>query len=99
MAIRTVTVLRTGPQTLVQDLGRSGHAHLGVPPSGAVDPGALRLANRLVGNPEPAAGLELLLGGLQLRADCSCTVAVTGPAVPISTRRAESSHVPIHLAA
>ncbi|MEV8441597.1 biotin-dependent carboxyltransferase family protein [Actinosynnema sp. NPDC051121] len=75
-------MLRTGPQALVQDLGRPGHAHLGVPPSGALDPGSLRLANRLVGNPEDAACLEVLLGGLSLRANASCTVAVTGPATP-----------------
>jgi biotin-dependent carboxylase-like uncharacterized protein len=79
---RTLTVLRTGPQTLVQDLGRPGNAHLGVPPSGALDAPSLTLANRLVGNPEHAAGLEVLLGGLSLRANASCTVAVTGPSTP-----------------
>ncbi|MEV0676697.1 biotin-dependent carboxyltransferase family protein [Actinosynnema sp. NPDC050436] len=76
-------MLRTGPQALVQDLGRPGHAHLGVPPSGALDRPSLRLANRLVGNPEDAAGLELLLGGLVLRANASCTVAVTGPGADV----------------
>ncbi|MEU4744017.1 biotin-dependent carboxyltransferase family protein [Actinosynnema sp. NPDC023658] len=75
-------MLSTGPQTLVQDLGRPGNAHLGVPPSGALDTPSLRLANRLVGNPEDAAGLEVLLGGLSLRANASCTVAVTGPSTP-----------------
>ncbi|MEU4447968.1 biotin-dependent carboxyltransferase family protein [Actinosynnema sp. NPDC050801] len=75
-------MLRTGPQTLVQDLGRPGNAHLGVPPSGALDAPSLTLANRLVGNPEHAAGLEVLLGGLSLRANASCTVAVTGPSTP-----------------
>ncbi|MCC8248963.1 biotin-dependent carboxyltransferase family protein [Saccharothrix luteola] len=74
--------MRTGPQTLVQDLGRPGNAHLGVPPSGALDPHSLTLANRLVGNPEDAACLEVLLGGLSLRANASCTVAVTGPSTP-----------------
>ncbi|MDU0291183.1 biotin-dependent carboxyltransferase family protein [Saccharothrix longispora] len=79
---RAVTVLATGPQALVQDLGRPGNAHLGVPPSGALDPPSLALANRLVGNPGGAAGLEVLLGGLVLRAETSCSVAVTGPATP-----------------
>lgn len=65
-------------QLLVQDLGRPGHAHLGVPPSGALDPAALALANRLVGNPESAAGLEVLLGGVQLRAHRSMRVALAG---------------------
>ncbi len=97
---RTVTVLRTGPQALVQDLGRPGNAHLGVPPSGAVDPDSIKLANRLVGNPETAAGLELLLGGLTLRANASCTVAVTGPAVELRRDdRLVDSHHPIHLPA
>ncbi|MQA07797.1 MAG: 5-oxoprolinase/urea amidolyase family protein [Pseudonocardiaceae bacterium] len=95
---RALTVLGTGAQVLVQDLGRPGYAHLGVPPSGALDPPALRLANRLVGNHEPAAGLEVLLGGLRLRAECSCTVAVTGPGVPVSVDdRAVGSHAPVHL--
>lgn len=96
---RSLTVLSTGPLALVQDLGRPGHAHLGVPPSGALDVPALRLANRLVGNAETAAGIEALLGGFTVMARCSCTVAVTGPAVPVTVDgRAAGSHVPIHLA-
>lgn len=97
--MRTVTVLAAGPQALVQDLGRPGHAHLGVPPSGALDVPALRLANRLVGNAESAAGIEALLGGLRLRAGCSCTVAVTGPAVAVTVNgRTRDSHTPLYLA-
>jgi biotin-dependent carboxylase-like uncharacterized protein len=92
--MRALTVLATGPLALVQDLGRPGHAHLGVPPSGAVDQPALRLANRLVGNPESAAGIEALLGGLAVRAEASCTVAVTGPQVRVEPG---GSHVPVHL--
>jgi len=97
---RRVAVLRAGPQALVTDLGRPGHAHLGVPPSGALDPGALRLANRLAGNPEGAAGLEVLLGGLELRAEAACTVAVTGPASALQVDGAAAdSHAPVHLGA
>jgi len=97
--VRRLTVLRTGPQTLVQDLGRPGYAHLGVPPSGALDGPALRLANRLVGNPESAAGLEVLLGGLVVRAGASCTVVVTGPRVPVRRNGcAVGSHALVHLA-
>lgn len=97
---RSVTVLATGPQALVQDLGRPGHAHLGVPPSGALDVPALTLANRLVGNAESAAGIEVLLGGLRLRADCPCTVAVTGPAVAVAVNgRVRDTHAPLYLAA
>ncbi len=98
--LRRVTVLRTGPQALVTDLGRRGHAHLGVPPSGALDPGALRLANRLVGNAEDAAGLEVLLGGLELQAGSPCTVAVTGTAVALDVDGAAAdSHAPVHIRA
>ncbi len=73
-----IEVLRSGPLTTIQDLGRPGHAHLGVGRSGAVDRPSLRLANRLVGNPEGAAALELTFGGLALRAAQSITVALTG---------------------
>jgi biotin-dependent carboxylase-like uncharacterized protein len=97
---RRLTVLASGPLALVEDLGRAGNAHLGVPPSGALDVPALRLANRLVGNPEQAAGIEVLLGGLRLRAECSCTVAVTGPSVPVvAAGRGRGTHTPIPLAA
>ncbi|WBB48215.1 biotin-dependent carboxyltransferase family protein [Verrucosispora sp. WMMA2044] len=71
-------VLRAGALTTVQDLGRPGWAHLGVPRSGALDPAALRLANRLVGNPEQAAGLEITLTGCELRPTRATTVAVVG---------------------
>jgi biotin-dependent carboxylase-like uncharacterized protein len=98
--MRALTVLATGPLALVQDLGRPGNGHLGVPPSGALDQPALRLANRLVGNPESAAGIETLLGGLSVRAEASCTVAVTGPQVDVLLAgRQMGSHSPIHVAA
>jgi biotin-dependent carboxylase-like uncharacterized protein len=73
-----VEVVSAGTLLLVQDLGRAGWAHLGVPPSGALDPDALRLANRLVGNDDSAAGLEVLLGGVALVASRSIRVALTG---------------------
>ncbi|MDG4807036.1 biotin-dependent carboxyltransferase family protein [Micromonospora sp. WMMD1120] len=78
-----IEVLRAGALTTVQDLGRLGWAHLGVPRSGALDPAALRLANRLVGNPEHAAGLEITLTGCTLRLTRATTVAVTGAEVPV----------------
>lgn len=84
-ATRTsVEIVTTGPLATVQDLGRPGYAHLGVPRSGAADRGALRLANRLVGNPEGAAGIEVTLGGLTLTPDSSIIVAVTGAATTVS---------------
>ena len=80
---RTVTVEDPGPLTLVEDAGRPGHAHLGVPRSGWLDGPAARLANRLVGNDEGAALLENLMGGLVLRCDQAVTVAVTGAPVEV----------------
>ena len=64
-AARTLLVERPGALALVEDLGRPGLAHLGVAESGALDRGALRLANRLVGNPDGAAALELVGGGFR----------------------------------
>jgi biotin-dependent carboxylase-like uncharacterized protein len=94
--VRAVEIVSAGPSALVQDLGRAGSGHLGVPPSGALDGPALRLANRLVGNPESAAGVESLLGGLRLRARSSCTVAVTGPLVRVTLDGHEvGSHTPV----
>lgn len=73
-----ITVLRAGPLTTVQDQGRPGFAHLGVPRSGALDQPALRLANELVGNDPSAAGLETTLMGCVLRFDAPATIAVAG---------------------
>lgn len=74
-----LVVVHAGPRTTVQDLGRSGSAHLGVTGSGALDSPALALANRLVGNTAAAAGLETTMGGCALRAAGHAAVlAVTG---------------------
>lgn len=73
-----IVVRRPGPLTTVQDLGRPGHADLGVPLAGAVDRPALRAANRLVGNTSGAAGLETTLVGPELVAEADLVVAVTG---------------------
>lgn len=78
------SVVRAGALTTVQDLGRAGHAHLGVPRSGALDEPALRLANRLVGNPEGAAALETTLTGCAVRLRRAATVAVTGAPSPVT---------------
>ena len=58
-------VLQPGPLSTVQDLGRPAHQHLGVPAGGAMDPVALRIANRLAGNPPGAAGIEVTLSGFE----------------------------------
>src|SRR5262252_4386562 len=73
-----IEVRAPGLLTTVQDLGREGFGPMGVSPSGAADPIALRLGNRLVGNAEGAAALEMtLLGGTFLFSDVAI-VALTG---------------------
>ncbi|KUJ65495.1 allophanate hydrolase [Streptomyces albus subsp. albus] len=84
MTDRAFTVVRAGALTTVQDLGRPGHAHLGVPRSGALDLAAHRLANRLVGNPESAATLETTLTGCAVRVRRAVTAAVTGAGCPVT---------------
>jgi biotin-dependent carboxylase-like uncharacterized protein len=76
-------VLEPGPLCLVQDLGRRGHLSLGVPTSGALDRRAMVRANHLVGNDRDRAVLEVMLGGLVLRALDDVVVAVTGAPVPV----------------
>ncbi|MFD9434411.1 biotin-dependent carboxyltransferase family protein [Streptomyces sp. NPDC060002] len=78
MSDRAVSVVRAGALTTVQDRGRPGHAHLGVPRSGALDAPAAALVNRLVGNPPDAAVLETTLNGCALRPRSDMTVAVGG---------------------
>lgn len=73
-----IEVERGGLLTTVQDLGRFGHLHLAVPRSGASDPVSLRLANRVVGNPDAAAGLEITLAGPVLRLRGSTLFALGG---------------------
>jgi len=73
-----IEVLAAGPLTTVQDRGRPGWAHIGVPPSGAVDSRALERGNRLVGNEPGAAALEATLIGPRLRFRAPALVALTG---------------------
>ncbi|MFP5020858.1 5-oxoprolinase subunit C family protein [Pseudonocardia phyllosphaerae] len=91
-------VLATGPQALVTDRGRPGFAHLGVPPSGSLDRPSYELGNRLVGNGSGAAGLELLGGGLRLRARGARIVAVTGAPAPVRAGgRPAASHTALRV--
>lgn len=75
----TVDVLEPGAVTTVQDVaGRLGFWDVGVPPSGAMDAASMRLANKLVGNAENAAGLEITMVGPVLRFNHEAVVAITG---------------------
>lgn len=71
-------ILNPGIGTAVQDLGRPGYYHLGIPLSGAMDQFALRAANLLVGNDETAAGLESVFIGPQIEFKCDTVIAITG---------------------
>lgn len=73
-----ITVLSPGARTLVQDAGRPGYEHLGVPTSGAADPTSLRLANLLVGNTATEAAFEIAAHGPSIRFDCEATIAYAG---------------------
>jgi biotin-dependent carboxylase-like uncharacterized protein len=88
----TLTVERAGALTTVQDRGRQGLAHLGVPRAGPLDRPAAELANRLVGNGLEAALLEVTWGGLELSSDAGVWVAVTGADAPVDVDGARRGH-------
>ncbi|MCH4901094.1 urea carboxylase [Pseudomonas sp. B707] len=81
----TFEVLSAGTQTSVQDYpGRLGYWAVGVPPSGPMDSRALRLGNRLLGNDEGVAALEITMSGPLLRFNCDAVVAVTGAPIALT---------------
>ena len=99
-----IQILATGPQSVIQDLGRPGWSHIGVGPSGAFDRAALRLANRLVGNRETTACIETLGGGFRLTVNEPTIVCVTGADGPVSittngAERLTARNAPIALGA
>ncbi|WP_294733644.1 urea carboxylase [uncultured Pseudomonas sp.] len=92
----TFEVLSAGTQTSVQDYpGRLGYWAVGVPPSGPMDSRALRLGNRLLGNVEGAAALEITMSGPLLRFNCAAVVAVTGADIAL---RLNDEEVPMNTA-
>ncbi|MCY1426201.1 KipI antagonist [compost metagenome] len=91
----SIKVLKPGLSTSVQDSGREGYYHLGIPPSGALDQYSLRAANLLVGNPATAAVLECTLLGPQLEFQRDALVAVCGAAM---TPRVDGAEMPLDTA-
>lgn len=75
---RAVTIVRPGLLTTVQDRGRWGRQHEGVPVSGAMDRASMDDANRAVGNVAAAATLEVTLGGVDARLEHAGALAVAG---------------------
>ncbi len=86
-----IKVIHPGLVTTVQDLGRPGYFHLGIPEGGAMDRLSLKAANLLVGNDEGAAGLEAVFIGPKLEFTADAMVAVTGADMPIRVDGAEQS--------
>lgn len=76
-------VIQAGRLATLQDLGRQALGHLGVPAAGAVDRLNLRIANRLVGNPDDAVALEMTAEGATLRFTTDTRVALTGGALEL----------------
>ncbi|MEU6798787.1 biotin-dependent carboxyltransferase family protein [Nonomuraea wenchangensis] len=89
-----IEVIAPGPYATVQDLGRPGLAHLGVPGSGAADVASMKLANRLVGNPEELAGIELTFGSARLRFLTGAWAALAGAPVPAGPVRGAGMGAP-----
>jgi len=81
-ASQTIEVIAPGTQTTVQDYpGRLGYWAVGVPPSGPMDDYSFRLANRALGNPPDAAGLEITLSGPTLKFNVARRICLTGAAM------------------
>ena len=78
-----IEVIQPGTWSSIQDYpGRLGYWDIGVPPSGPMDDFAFRLANRIVGNAEEAAGLEFTLQGPTLRFHSDALISLTGAECP-----------------
>ena len=77
-----INVKSAGLSTTIQDLGRPGYYHLGIPIGGAMDRFAMRAANMLVNNPEDTAGLEAVFIGPELEFAENTVIAVTGGELP-----------------
>ena len=82
----SVTVIRPGMLTTVQDLGRWGYQASGVPVAGPMDLYSHRLANRIVGNPDSAAALEITLLGPELESGGEVVCALRGAEFAVTVR-------------
>lgn len=94
----TLTVVRPGMVTTIQDLGRWGLQDSGVPVAGPMDEYSHRLANRLAGNEENAAALEITLLGPDIRTDADVVCVVAGAEFSLTVDgRAVDMHRPFTL--
>jgi antagonist of KipI len=74
----SIRIIKKGSLDAIQDLGRFGYQHQGIPPGGALDPFALQLANGLVGNAPGEAGLELFFPAPTLQFENDAVIAISG---------------------
>ncbi|MEX5685802.1 5-oxoprolinase/urea amidolyase family protein [Pseudomonas silesiensis] len=81
-------IITPGLHCVLQDMGRPGQTGQGVSRSGALDLGALRAANRAVGNPSDMACVEAVLGGLSFICHGRAVIAVTGAQTPVTITNA-----------
>lgn len=88
-----IEVRSGGLSTTVQDRGRFGHYHIGMPPSGAMDRFSHQVANALVGNEPDAATLEMTYEGADLRFDEDAAIALAGAPMPATL---DGEDVPMH---
>lgn len=95
-----INVQKPGLATTVQDAGREGYYHLGIPPSGALDLRSMHMANLLVGNAPTAAVLEMTLLGPELHFTEDALVAVCGAAMtPIIDNQPAHTHTALFIRA
>ena len=85
--MKAVKITAPGGYTTVQDLGRRGFARFGVPVSGCLDGFSARLANRLVGNDEACALLELTIMGPAMEIQADMDIALTGARMPVTLNK------------
>ncbi|MEM6749680.1 MAG: 5-oxoprolinase subunit PxpB [Planctomycetota bacterium] len=90
-----IRVMRGGGPATVQDLGRFGYGDIGVAPSGAADVISLRLGNRLLGQPDGEAAIEMTLVGGVYRLEADAVVCLTGADAPRAAVRSGEGTQPI----
>lgn len=90
-----IEIRQAAPLMTVQDLGRTGLRHLGIPQCGAMDPYALSIANWLVGNPANLAGLEIVTVPLSLHFHQSHRIALTGQDYQARCRDSDGHETPL----
>lgn len=88
--VASLLIHEAGPLTTIQDAGRPGYLRMGIPASGPMDREAFLLANRLVGNPDGAAGFESTLVGPRVEFRDGRLVAITGAEMPVTLNGTEA---------